>query len=77
MNDDADHALEKVQHEFLVLLNELRKFRGDEPLTAMPEAPFCNFCGKSKAEVRAMVEGIDAHICDACVGEAYRLFRVG
>lgn len=28
----------------------------------------CNFCGKARREVRTMVAGTDAYICNECVG---------
>ena len=30
----------------------------------------CSFCGRSKDETEMMIAGVDAHICDRCVGQA-------
>ncbi len=30
----------------------------------------CSFCGRSKDEAEMMIAGVDAHICDRCVGQA-------
>lgn len=30
----------------------------------------CSFCGKSKAETKLLVSGLDANICDACIEQA-------
>lgn len=35
----------------------------------------CAFCGADSAQVRFMVSGLRAHICDRCITEAYRLFQ--
>ena len=43
--------VEAVKAEMLAALNDLREFRGEEPLSRLPEAPFCSFCGKGKDEV--------------------------
>jgi ClpX C4-type zinc finger len=69
--------IEIAERELLAMLNALRAVHGEAALLQLPEPPFCNFCGRAKSEVRAMVEGLNAHICDACTGEAQRLFRVG
>ena len=31
----------------------------------------CSFCGKKKAETELLIAGIDAHICDQCIEQAY------
>ena len=65
-----------VDHEAkLKALNEARKRRGEPPLSALPRAPFCSFCGKTRDEVRALVAGDAAFICDQCVASAARQIR--
>lgn len=32
-----------------------------------PKPPFCSFCGKGENQVRQMLPGKDAFICDQCV----------
>ena len=75
MGNEAKRNLQAVQREFLSCLNDLRRFRGLEPLDALPEPPFCSFCGEGKNEVGALVEGLNAFICDQCAAEAQRLMR--
>ncbi|MGY6649151.1 ATP-dependent Clp protease ATP-binding subunit ClpX [Wenyingzhuangia sp. IMCC45574] len=31
----------------------------------------CSFCGRKKEEVNLLIAGVDAHICDSCVSQAY------
>ena len=33
----------------------------------------CSFCNKSKREVAVMISGINAHICEKCVGQAQHI----
>ncbi|MCA3017435.1 MAG: ClpX C4-type zinc finger protein [Rhodocyclaceae bacterium] len=75
MEDPANIERKLVQLELLKLTNELRELRGEPPAQALPEAPFCSFCGRGKNEVGGMIEGISGHICDACAAEASRIFR--
>jgi ATP-dependent Clp protease ATP-binding subunit ClpX len=35
----------------------------------------CSFCGKTKKEVDLLVSGADAHICDACIEQAYNIMQ--
>ncbi|WP_448520501.1 ATP-dependent Clp protease ATP-binding subunit ClpX [Rhodoflexus sp.] len=35
----------------------------------------CSFCGAGKTQVSLMVSGIDAHICDTCIVQAYDLWQ--
>ncbi len=35
----------------------------------------CNFCGRKEDEVEQMIAGIDAHICNYCVEEAWRMLH--
>ncbi|MCO5248187.1 MAG: ATP-dependent Clp protease ATP-binding subunit ClpX [Chitinophagales bacterium] len=35
----------------------------------------CSFCGREKNEVTILVAGIDAHICDQCVEQAYQIVQ--
>jgi len=30
----------------------------------------CSFCGSNRSEVKLLVSGIDAHICDRCIEQA-------
>ncbi|MGL4583741.1 MAG: ClpX C4-type zinc finger protein, partial [Flavobacterium sp.] len=31
----------------------------------------CSFCGRAKSDTNILIAGIDAHICDRCVEQAY------
>ncbi|HOY30282.1 MAG TPA: ATP-dependent Clp protease ATP-binding subunit ClpX [Bacteroidales bacterium] len=35
----------------------------------------CSFCGKKRAEVRLLIAGLDAHICDGCVEQAQMILN--
>ena len=67
MDDEAKRNLQIVKGDFLSALNDIRKLRGQAPLSALPEPPFCSFCGQSKDEVQALIAGDSAFICNECV----------
>jgi len=75
MDDQEKRNLEIAERDVLNALNDVRRLRGLKPLEALPVPPFCSFCGEGKNEVRALVEGLDAIICDQCAAEAHRLMR--
>ena len=31
----------------------------------------CSFCGRKKPETNLLIAGLDAHICDRCIGQAH------
>ena len=35
----------------------------------------CSFCGKSEDQVKKLVAGAKAHICDECVAKAERIIE--
>jgi ATP-dependent Clp protease ATP-binding subunit ClpX len=35
----------------------------------------CSFCGKQKKEVSVMISGVNAHICERCVGQAQQILN--
>ncbi|HMP30571.1 MAG TPA: ATP-dependent Clp protease ATP-binding subunit ClpX, partial [Saprospiraceae bacterium] len=35
----------------------------------------CSFCGRDKGEALILIAGIDAHICDVCVDQAYSIIN--
>ncbi len=37
------------------------------------EIPFCNFCGKTEAQVETLLAGADAYICNECVLTTYKI----
>ena len=77
MQKDSASDVREIEREFLVLLNQLRAIHGYSELSELPEPPFCSFCGRSKQEMGALVEGRDAHICIDCAAEARRVLLAG
>jgi hypothetical protein len=75
MDESQNSDLKLVEREFLALLNQMRELQGEAPATSLPEPPFCSFCGRGKNEVGGLIEGIAAHICDACATEVWQTFR--
>lgn len=75
MDDPEKIERKLVEAELLRLINDGRELRGEAPAATFPEPPFCSFCARGKNEVNGMIEGISAHICDACVLQASLLFR--
>ena len=39
------------------------------------ENPTCSFCGRKKAQTKLLIAGIDAHICDKCIEQAYGIVQ--
>jgi ATP-dependent Clp protease ATP-binding subunit ClpX len=35
----------------------------------------CSFCGRKKNEVELLIAGIDAHICERCIGQAHEIIE--
>lgn len=35
----------------------------------------CSFCGRGKSEVNLLVAGIEGHICDQCIEQAYGIVQ--
>lgn len=33
----------------------------------------CSFCGREKSETEVLIAGLDAHICDMCIEQAYQI----
>ena len=75
MAQPTDNDRKLLEREILTALNQLRDLRGEAPAESIPEPPFCSFCGRGKNEVSGLIEGLDAHICDACAMEVYQTFR--
>lgn len=76
-DDGARRNLQIVEGDFLAALNDVRKLRGQPPLSALPEPPFCSFCGQGRDDVRTLIAGDSAFICGEGVAEAQRLIRNG
>jgi hypothetical protein len=63
-------------------IDNLRQFHGKAPIYAStneeciaPEPPFCSFCGKGTNEVRRMIQGQTAHICNQCAVLCHDIFE--
>ncbi len=41
----------------------------------MKEELNCSFCGRPKSDTTVLIAGIDAHICDECIGQAYTILE--
>ena len=35
----------------------------------------CSFCGRNKQDTNILIAGESAHICDACIEQAYEIVR--
>ena len=35
----------------------------------------CSFCGRPKPETLLLIAGLDAHICDRCINQAYGIVQ--
>ena len=35
----------------------------------------CSFCGRKKSETNLLIAGLDAHICDRCIEQAYSIVK--
>ncbi len=35
----------------------------------------CSFCGRTKKEVSMLIAGLEAHICDNCIEQAYAIMN--
>lgn len=75
MDRDAKRNPQVAERELLNALNEVRRVRGLKPLHAPPKPPFCSFCGEGKDQAAALVEGLNAFICDRCAAEGQQVMR--
>ncbi len=42
---------------------------------AKKESVSCSFCGRDKRETEVLIAGLDAHICDKCIEQAYQIVQ--
>jgi chaperonin GroEL (HSP60 family) len=74
MGSDQELEIQRAERELHDAINALRQIEGKPPLphrvsdpATTHEAPFCSFCGRGTNEVRMLVKGHSAYICDECV----------
>jgi hypothetical protein len=72
VNDDDSFEVRAAKAELLSAMNQLRAVEGHAPIASLPEPPLCSFCGRSKNEMGALVQGNQAFICVECADEARR-----
>lgn len=74
--DDDEKKIEadKVRRELEASIDALRELQGKASIfetkddeSIVPEPPFCSFCGKGRNQVKHMLPGNNAYICDQCV----------
>jgi ClpX C4-type zinc finger len=76
MNEpDPDAEFQAAQREFDRMANALEKYTSARSPGQTSRRPYCSFCGRAKAEVKVLVEGINASICETCVNDAQRLIQ--
>lgn len=44
-------------------------------MSEFEKEPHCSFCGKTRTEVDALIEGTEGHICNDCIEESYALLK--
>ena len=80
MPDDESKKYELARQELEKTVDDLRALRGKAPVydasanktnDESPEPPFCSFCGKGCNQVRHMLKGNNAYICDQCLTLGY------
>jgi len=67
VNEDSE--LQAAQREFMRMAEDLEAAMSQGGNVHVA----CSFCGRSKAEVGALVAGLHAAICDRCVVEAQKV----
>ena len=74
MSQQPPSEFELAQREFERMAAELERVQSSAGSTSSAKV-HCSFCGQSEAEVRAMVKGQRAYICDRCIQQAARLIQ--
>ena len=39
------------------------------------EELICSFCARTKSQTQLLIAGLDAHICDKCISQAYGIIE--
>jgi hypothetical protein len=74
--EELDRALLEVAKQIQEIHRISEEFQQkvvDRNLNITAEPPLCSFCGKGKNQVRHMIEGRNAFICDQCISQCQEL----
>jgi hypothetical protein len=73
MPTDAELEFQAAERALRDAINDLRQMQGRVPIphhdsdpSTKAEPPLCSFCGKGSNQVRKLVGGTNAYICDEC-----------
>jgi hypothetical protein len=73
MPSDAELEFKAAQRALRDAINDLRQMQGRVPIplhegdsSIQPVPPLCSFCGRGTNQVRKLVAGANAFICDEC-----------
>ena len=73
MPTDTELEFDSAQRALRDAINDLRQMQGRVPIpyrdcdpSIEPTPPLCSFCGKGTNQVRKLVAGANAFICDEC-----------
>jgi hypothetical protein len=78
--DDLSGLVRDVEQAIDALLTIEGKppiYEGCELTECDPEPPFCSFCGKGKKQVKRMLQGKNAYICNQCVMLCHEIVSTG
>lgn len=82
-DDETKQEISAAREALESAIDNLRLFHGKEPIYAStnqdciaPEPPFCSFCGRGVNEVRRMIQGQAAYICNQCVALCHDIGEV-
>ncbi len=75
----SDTDRKELEREFINAENDLRRSRGLPPreLPDRGEPPYCSFCGYGKKQVKVLIEGPTANICNECIEYCRELVAKG
>jgi hypothetical protein len=72
--NDSEAEYQKAQIELGQAINSLRALAGKDPIpfsvpdpSQKAEPPICSFCGKGSNQVKRVIAGHKANICNECV----------
>ncbi len=86
MADDENKDYEIARQDLEKAIDDLRSLSGKAPIydaaanetgVVSPEPPLCSFCGKGHNQVKCMVQGNNAYICNQCLTLGYEIVNAG